>query len=150
MRTGQQGFAQVKMCSGEIRFITVKALATVGVVSNPFHKLEILGTAGANRRRGKRPRVRGVAMNPVDHPMGGRGRRRGMPSTSPWGKITKGVFTVKKHLQKYVIKARPTRNMRKKQSIRRTGKYAVQNDMNLYSETETPVHQEETVKSSSL
>lgn len=129
LRTGQQGFAQVKMCSGEVRFIPVGALATVGVVSNQFHKLEQLGTAGANRRKGIRPSVRGIAMNPVDHPMGGRGRRRGMPSTSPWGKITKGGFTVKKHLQPYVIKARPSINRRKKQVIRRVGKYALQDEM---------------------
>jgi large subunit ribosomal protein L2 len=113
------------MCSGEIRFLPVGALATVGTVSNPFHRLEILGTAGANRRKGRRPAVRGVAMNPVDHPMGGQGGGRGVPSTSPWGKITKGVFTVKKHLQKMVIKARPTRNARKKQIVRKHGKFAL-------------------------
>lgn len=77
LRTGQVGFAQIKLCSGEIRFIDVNARATIGTVSNPFHKLEILGTAGARRRMGFRPKVRGVAMNPVDHPHGGRGKRRG-------------------------------------------------------------------------
>jgi hypothetical protein len=116
------------MCSGELRFISVKAMATVGTVGNPFHKLEILGTAGANRRKGRRPHVRGVAMNPVDHPMGGRGRGRGMPSTSPWGKITKGVFTVKKEKCKYIIKARPTKNRRKKQPIR-GGRFAIREDL---------------------
>lgn len=76
------------MSSGEIRFISVDARATIGTVlyslivliikvSNPFHKLEILGTAGANRRKGKRPHVRGVAMNACDHPLGGQGKRRG-------------------------------------------------------------------------
>ena len=128
LRTGQRGYAQVKMSSGEVRFLPVEALATVGTVSNPFHKLEVLGTAGANRRRGIRPHVRGVAMNPCDHPMGGRGGR-GMPSTSPWGKITKGKFTVKKHLCKFIIRPRPTRNQRKRQPIRKSGKFTVQDEM---------------------
>ena len=121
LRTQQEGMAQVKLSSGEIRHVPVDAYATVGTVSNPFHKLQILGTAGANRRRGRRPAVRGVAMNACDHPMGGKGKRRGIPSTSPWGKMTKGVFTVKKHLQKMVIRARPTRNARKKQPVRKFG-----------------------------
>lgn len=122
-------YVQIKLCSGEIRYIHSEARATVGAVSNPFHKLEILGTAGANRRKGIRPHVRGVAMNPCDHPMGGKGKGRGMPSTSPWGKITKGKFTVKKHLQKYVIKPRPTRNPRKKQlTSSKYGKFAVDNE----------------------
>ena len=58
-------------------------------------------------------------MNAVDHPMGGTGGGRGIPSTSPWGKITKGKFTVKKHLHPLIIRARPTTNRRKKQPIRR-------------------------------
>lgn len=128
LRTGQSGYAQVKMCSGEIRFLPVAAKATIGTVSNPFHKLEIVGTAGANRRKGRRPHVRGVAMNPCDHPMGGRGNR-GMPSTSPWGKITKGKFTVKKERQKFVIQPRPTRNVRTKQPSRKSGRFLVQDQM---------------------
>lgn len=128
LRTQQRGLAQVKLCSGEIRYVPVDALATVGAVSNPFHKLEVLGTAGANRRKGRRPHVRGIAMNPCDHPMGGKGKRRGMPSTSPWGKMTKGKFTVKKHMQKIIIKARPTRNQRKKQPVRKYGKFAMSSE----------------------
>lgn len=67
-------------------------------------------------------------MNPVDHPMGGRGKGRGMPSTSPWGKITKGVFTVKKEKCKYIIKPRPTKNRRKKQPVR-GGRFAIREDL---------------------
>ncbi|KAI3646796.1 hypothetical protein MP228_009724 [Amoeboaphelidium protococcarum] len=143
LRTGQKGLAQIKMCSGEIRFIPVGAKATIGTVSNPFHKLEILGTAGANRRRGKRPSVRGVAQNPVDHPMGGRGRGRGMPSTSPWGKITKGVFTVKKHLNPMIIKARPTVNARKKQPVKKTGIFALSNQSIIVPDLEAPSQKQE-------
>lgn len=58
-------------------------------------------------------------MNPVDHPMGGSGRRRSIPSTSPWGKVTKGKFTVQKHKNKFIIMARPTKNKRKKIPVRK-------------------------------
>jgi hypothetical protein len=74
--------------------------------------------------------------------MGGRGKGRGMPSTSPWGKITKGKFTVKKHLCKFIIKPRPTRNARKRQPIRRSGKYAIQDEFdNAQSTAEAAVNQ---------
>jgi ribosomal protein L2 len=131
LRTGSRGYAQVKMCSGEVRFLPVGAYATIGSVSNPLHKMEILGTAGANRRKGRRPRVRGVAMNACDHPMGGKGGGRAMASTSPWGKQTKGVFTVKKHLCKFIIKPRPTRNIRKKQQVKKTGKFKLDDNEDL-------------------
>ena len=69
-------------------------MATVGIVSNPKHKLEKLGKAGASRWRGRRPKVRGVVMNPVDHPHGGgEGKSKGRPSVTPWGKPTKGQRT---------------------------------------------------------
>lgn len=121
LKTGQSGYAEVKLSSGERRLLPVGARATVGAVSNPFHKLEILGTAGANRRKGRRPRVRGVAMNAVDHPLGGKGKRRGLPSTSIWGKMTKGKFTVKKELNPLIIEARPTTNKRKKSPVHKAG-----------------------------
>lgn len=92
------GKAILKMPSGEIRTVPVNCYATIGQVSNVDHKNVILGKAGASRWRGKRPRVRGVAMNPVDHPMGGgEGRSSGgrHPCT-PWGKPTKGYKTRKK------------------------------------------------------
>lgn len=89
------GFAHVKLPSGEIRMINVKCLATVGQVGNVEHDSVSLGKAGRKRWLGIRPTVRGVAMNPVDHPMGGgEGRTSGggHPVT-PWGQLTKGKKT---------------------------------------------------------
>jgi len=88
----------LKMPSGEIRTVPVNCYATIGQVSNTDHKNIVFGKAGASRWRGRRPHVRGVAMNPVDHPMGGgEGRSSGgrHPCT-PWGKPTKGYKTRKK------------------------------------------------------
>ena len=85
----------LKMPSGEVRYVPKTCFATIGQVSNIDHKNVIWGKAGATRWRGIRPNVRGVAMNPVDHPMGGgEGRSSGgrHPST-PWGKPTKGYKT---------------------------------------------------------
>ncbi|HCG76557.1 MAG: 50S ribosomal protein L2 [bacterium (Candidatus Ratteibacteria) CG_4_10_14_3_um_filter_41_18] len=91
--------AQVKLPSGEIRLINIRSLATIGQVSNPEHKYISLGKAGRNRWKGKRPKVRGVAMNPVDHPLGGgEGKSSGgRHPVTPWGKPTKGYKTRKKH-----------------------------------------------------
>lgn len=89
------GKAILKMPSGEVRTVSDKCYATIGQVSNLDHKNIVWGKAGASRWRGKRPSVRGVAMNPVDHPMGGgEGRSSGgrHPCT-PWGKPTKGYKT---------------------------------------------------------
>ena len=87
-------YAVVKLPSGETRQILVSCLATVGVVSNSDHKLEISGKAGRSRWLGRRPRVRGVAMNPVDHPMGGgEGRASGGHPRSRTGKYAKGEKT---------------------------------------------------------
>jgi large subunit ribosomal protein L2 len=82
------GFATLRMPSGEIRMVPAQCRATVGEVGNPEHELVSLGKAGRNRWRGKRPSVRGVAMNPVDHPLGGgEGKSSGgRHPTSPWGK----------------------------------------------------------------
>lgn len=88
----------LKMPSGEIRTVPAVCYATIGQVSNTDHKNTVMGKAGAHRWRGRRPHVRGVAMNPVDHPMGGgEGRSSGgrHPCT-PWGKPTKGYKTRKK------------------------------------------------------
>jgi large subunit ribosomal protein L2 len=85
----------LKMPSGEVRKVKANCYGTIGVVSNIDHKNIILGKAGASRWRGRRPSVRGVAMNPIDHPMGGgEGRSSGgrHPCT-PWGKPTKGYKT---------------------------------------------------------
>src|SRR5947208_4806952 len=65
------GYAQIKLNSGELRMVPAECLATVGAVSNPDHMNEVMGKAGRNRWKGKRPHVRGVAMNPIDHPHGG-------------------------------------------------------------------------------
>ncbi|MDX9858898.1 MAG: 50S ribosomal protein L2 [candidate division Zixibacteria bacterium] len=88
----------VKMPSGEVRTVPRDCYGTVGQLANVDHKNEVLGKAGASRWRGIRPRVRGVAMNPIDHPMGGgEGKSSGgrHPCT-PWGKPTKGFKTRRK------------------------------------------------------
>jgi len=91
-------YAQVKLPSGEVRLFDLKCMATVGQVSNPEYKYVSIGKAGRNRRLGKRPTVRGIAMNPVDHPHGGgEGRSKGHLSQSPWGWPTKGYKTRKKN-----------------------------------------------------
>ncbi len=87
-------YATIKLPSGETRNILVTCMATVGSVSNPDHSLERKGKAGANRWKGRRPRVRGVAMNPVDHPMGGgEGRASGGHPRSRKGLKAKGAKT---------------------------------------------------------
>ncbi len=78
--------------AGEVRRLPLDCAATIGSVSNTLNKLTILGKAGANRRRGRRPKVRGIAMNPVDHPHGGR-TNGGRPSCTPWGVYCKGKRT---------------------------------------------------------
>jgi large subunit ribosomal protein L2 len=90
--------ATLKMPSGEIRIVKSRCRATVGLVGNSEHQNTTIGKAGRNRWKGRRPRVRGVAMNPVDHPMGGgEGKTSGggHPS-SPWGQLSKGFPTRKK------------------------------------------------------
>ena len=88
-------YASVKMPSGEIRLISVECLATIGQVGNLDHENVSIGKAGRSRWLGQRPHVRGVAMNPVDHPLGGgEGRSSGgRHPVSPWGQPTKGHKT---------------------------------------------------------
>ena len=88
-------YASVKMPSGEIRKINVECLATIGQVGNVDHENVSIGKAGRSRWLGKRPHVRGVAMNPVDHPLGGgEGKTSGgRHPVSPWGQPTKGYKT---------------------------------------------------------
>ena len=82
------------MPSGELRKVLINCYATVGVVSNSDHSLQSMGKAGRNRWKGIRPRNRGVAMNPVDHPMGGgEGRASGGHPRSRTGKYAKGEVT---------------------------------------------------------
>jgi large subunit ribosomal protein L2 len=89
------GYAQLKLGSGELRVVRGECLATIGAVSNPDQSNINLGKAGRNRWLGKRPAVRGVAMNPIDHPHGGgEGRTSGgRHPVTPWGKPTKGKKT---------------------------------------------------------
>lgn len=88
-------FAHVKMPSGEVRLFKLNCLATLGQVGNIDHENISLGKAGRSRWLGRRPRVRGVAMNPVDHPMGGgEGKSSGgRHPCSPWGQLAKGLKT---------------------------------------------------------
>ncbi|MBK8907560.1 MAG: 50S ribosomal protein L2 [Rhodospirillales bacterium] len=90
-----QGYAQLRLSSGELRMVRAECMATIGAVSNPDQQNVKLGKAGRNRWLGKRPAVRGVAMNPVDHPHGGgEGRTSGgRHPVTPWGKPTKGKRT---------------------------------------------------------
>ncbi len=89
-------YGVLKMPSGELRKVLINCYATVGIVSNSDHSLERAGKAGVNRWKGIRPRTRGVAMNPVDHPMGGgEGRASGGHPRSRTGKYAKGLKTRK-------------------------------------------------------
>jgi large subunit ribosomal protein L2 len=90
----EERYAVLKMPSGELRKVLINCFATVGVVSNGDHNLEMMGKAGRNRWRGIKPRNRGVAMNPVDHPMGGgEGKASGGHPRSRTGKYAKGLKT---------------------------------------------------------
>ncbi|WP_129716301.1 50S ribosomal protein L2 [Pedobacter sp. SYP-B3415] len=102
-------YAIVKMPSGETRMILADCMATIGTVSNSDHANEVLGKAGRNRWLGRRPRVRGVAMNPVDHPMGGgEGRSSGGHPRSRKGVLAKGykTRTLKKYSNRFIIERR--------------------------------------------
>jgi large subunit ribosomal protein L2 len=102
-------YVTLRMPSSEVRMVRRECLATIGEVGNADHELQVIGKAGANRWRGKRPKVRGVAMNPVDHPLGGgEGKTSGgRPPVSPWGK-PEGVKTRrrKKHSTKLIVRGR--------------------------------------------
>ena len=89
------GYAQIKLRSGELRLVRSECFATIGAVSNPDHQNVVIGKAGRSRWLGLRPVVRGVAMNPIDHPHGGgEGRTSGgRHPVTPWGKPTKGKKT---------------------------------------------------------
>ncbi|MBX2927912.1 MAG: 50S ribosomal protein L2 [Saprospiraceae bacterium] len=112
--TGREGkYGSVRLPSGEFRRILLTCKATVGVASNPDHSLVVSGKAGRSRWLGRRPRVRGVAMNPVDHPMGGgEGRASGGHPRSRNGMPAKGYKTrnPKKDSSKLIISRRKTSN----------------------------------------
>lgn len=102
-------YATVKLPSGEVRMILGKCYATVGSTSNPDHFNTSLGKAGRSRWKGKRPHTRGVAKNPVDHPMGGgEGKASGGHPRSPWGQSAKGKKTRKrkKLSDRYIVRSR--------------------------------------------
>ena len=105
-----QGYAQIKLASGELRVVLSECMASVGAVSNPDHMNTNMGKAGRNRWKGRRPHVRGVVMNPVDHPHGGgEGKSSGGRNpVTPWGVPTKGYRTRKKGKasDKYIIRRR--------------------------------------------
>lgn len=103
------GYVQLRLRSGEVRLIQSECFATIGAVSNSDHQNEVIGKAGRQRWLGVRPTVRGVAMNPVDHPHGGgEGKTSGgRHPCSPWGKLTKGKRTRKNKLTgKFILKRR--------------------------------------------
>jgi len=106
----EKGYCHVRLPSGEIRLVNAECRATVGQVSNPEHENLSVGKAGKNRWFGIRPSVRGVAMNPIDHPHGGgEGRSSGgRHPVTPWGKPTKGYKTRKRNkpTNKYIISRR--------------------------------------------
>ncbi|MFT6849485.1 MAG: large subunit ribosomal protein L2 [Sphingobacteriales bacterium] len=102
-------YAVLRLPSGETRLVLQSCMATIGAVSNELHNLEVLGKAGRSRWIGRRPRVRGVAMNPVDHPMGGgEGRSSGGQPRSRNGVYSKGLKTrsPKKYSNKHIIERR--------------------------------------------
>lgn len=107
------GHTHLKMPSSEVRKVSSGGWASIGEVSNGEHRLKVIGKAGRSRWLGKRPTVRGMAMNPVDHPMGGgeaRGRGRRKRRKTPWGKIAYGVKTrrPKKYSNTLVLRRRKT------------------------------------------
>lgn len=104
----EDNYVQVKLSSGEVRLIPSLCMATIGQVSNPDHENISLGKAGRMRWLGRRPSVRGVAMNPIDHPLGGgEGKSSGgRPACSPWGR-PEGVKTRQnKRTDRFIIKRR--------------------------------------------
>jgi len=104
------GMVTLKLPSGEVRMVGEKCMVTIGEVGNKSHETIKIGKAGRSRWLGRRPKVRGVAMNPVDHPMGGgEGKSSGgRHPTTPWGKPTKGYKTRKKNKtsNRYIAKRR--------------------------------------------
>jgi large subunit ribosomal protein L2 len=102
-------YASVKMPSGEIRKINIECVATIGQVGNLDHENVSMGKAGRSRWLGKRPHVRGVAMNPVDHPLGGgEGKTSGgRHPVTPWGQPTKGYKTRhRKDTDRFIVQRR--------------------------------------------
>ena len=106
----EAGMITLKLPSGEMRMVSEECIATIGIVGNKSHESIVIGKAGRSRWLGRRPKVRGVVMNPVDHPHGGgEGRTSGgRHPVSPWGMPTKGYRTRRKNKasDKYIVKRR--------------------------------------------
>ena len=107
----ENGMAQVRLPSGEVRLVRLNCVATIGTVSNVDHANVIVGKAGKTRHKGIRPHVRGSVMNPCDHPHGGGEGRApiGRPTpVTPWGKPTNGYKTRSKkaRTEKFIVKHR--------------------------------------------
>jgi large subunit ribosomal protein L2 len=103
----ENDYATIRMPSGEMRMLHLDCWATIGIIANAAIKNIVIGKAGRNRHRGKRPAVRGMAMNPVDHPHGGgEGRSKsGSHPRSPWGKCAKGTKT-RTRQSRFILKRR--------------------------------------------
>jgi len=102
-------YAQVRMPSGEVRKIQIVCRATIGQLGNLDHENEVIGKAGRQRWKGRMPHNRGITMNPVDHPHGGR-TKGGKHWVTPWGKPTKGAKTRKnKRTTKFIVASRHDR-----------------------------------------
>ena len=106
------GYAILRLNSGETRMVHSNCMATIGAVSNPDHSNEVIGKAGRNRWKGVKPSVRGIAMNPVDHPNGGR-TNGGKHWVTPWGISTKGKKTRRnKATTKFIVRSRHEKKKR--------------------------------------
>ena len=106
------GYALLRLSSGEVRLVRGECMATIGAVSNPDQQNVSIGKAGRNRWKGRKPSVRGVAMNPIDHPHGGgEGKTSGgRHPVTPWGKGTKGTKTRhNKSTDRYILQRRRTK-----------------------------------------
>lgn len=110
----EKDYATLRMPSGEMRLVNLKCKASIGQVGNPEHELVQAGKAGRNRWKGHRPKVRGVAMNPVDHPLGGgEGKASGgRPSSTPWGKPERRTRSKRKTSGKFIVRRREKRKRR--------------------------------------
>jgi len=113
-----QGWAQIRLNSGEVRMVHAECMASIGPVSNPDHQNVNIGKAGRNRWKGWRPHVRGVAMNPIDHPLGGgEGRTSGgRHPVTPWGQPTKGYKTrTNKRTARFIMRSRHAKKQQQQQ-----------------------------------
>ena len=109
------GFVTLRLPSTEVRRVRQECMATIGEVGNSDHELTVIGKAGANRWRGRRPKVSGVAMNPVDHPLGGgEGKSSGgRHPVSPWGKPEGRTRPRSKQSDKMIVRRRRRRGSRR-------------------------------------